>query len=204
MQLFVSGNHIDVGESLRSHVAAALPPVVDRHFGRAIEGKVMFSRARHLFRADIHVHVARGVNVQSHAEASDPYAAFDAATDRLDTRLERYKGRLVDRHQARAAGEAAPDGEAVEAAAHYVIDADGLAGGEAIEDPSNGKPPVIAELSTNVAALTVAEAVTRMDLSDQPVLLFRNRAHGGLNVVYRRNDGTIGWIDPGAPAAGRG
>ncbi|MBI3452101.1 MAG: ribosome-associated translation inhibitor RaiA [Rhodospirillales bacterium] len=193
MQLSVSGIHIDVGDSLRSHVAQSLEATVDRYFGHAIEGKATFARARHLFRADISVHIARGMVLQSHAEAADAYAAFDAALDRLDTRLQRHKGRLVDRRRGGA------DGEEFESAPYYVIAADETAP----EDKERGAPPVVAEMATDIAILTVSEAVMRLDLADQPALMFRNRAHGGLNVVYRRNDGAIGWIDPGATPSAR-
>lgn len=188
MQLSVSGKHIDVGDALRGHVAATLAPTVDRYFGTAIEAKVLFARERHLFRADISVHVARGMQVQSHGEAADAYAAFDGAAERLETRLQRYKGRLIGRRKERAAPE-----ERAETAQHYVLAADT---GETAEDPERGRPAIVAELASEIAVLTVSEAVMRLDLGDLPVLMFRNRSQDRLNVVYRRPDGTVGWIDP--------
>jgi ribosomal subunit interface protein len=192
MQLSVSGKHLDVGESLRTHVSSALGAAVDRYFGRAIEGKVVFARARHLYRADISVHIARGMVVQSHGEAPDPYAAFDAAADRLDTRLKRHRGRLESRHKDK--GGPALDQIAFEPAQHYVFAGEG----DIVEDKDHGQPAIVAEIPAEIATLTVGEAVMRLDLGDLPVLMFRNRAHGTFNVVYRRSDGTIGWIDPGA------
>ena len=189
MQLSVSGKHLDVGDSLRLHVGASLAATVDRHFGRAIEGKVTLARARHVFRADISVHVARGMVVQSHAEAGDAYGAFDAAVERLETRLARYKGKLVERRQ-RVDPEAA-----IGEARSYVL-ADGP-DGEAPEEPESGSPAIIAESTQPVARLSVREAVVHMDLADAPLLLFRDRRHGGYAVVHRRDDGTIGWIDAG-------
>jgi ribosomal subunit interface protein len=189
MQLSVSGKHLDVGDSLRSHVGATLAAAVDRHFGRAIEGKVTLARARHLFRADISVHVARGMLVQSHGEAADPYAAFEAAVERLETRLARYKGRLVERRKAAEAD------AAVSEARSYVLADE--AGTDAAEDAAHGAPAIVAEAPHDVARLTVREAVLRMDLADAPLLLFRDKAHGGYAVVHRRADGTIGWIDAG-------
>lgn len=192
MQLSISGKHLDVGEALRQHVQTAIEASVVRHFGGAIEGSVIFAKARHLFRADVSVHVGRGIMVQSHGEADDPYAAFDTAADRLDTRLRRYKGRLLDMAKSRVPEEA----ETVAwPAQQYVLGPD--VGVEGV-DPKSGGPAIIAEVSTDIASLTVGEAVLRMDLADQPAMMFRNRAHGGLNVVYRRPDGNIGWIDPGA------
>jgi ribosomal subunit interface protein len=191
MQLSVSGKHIDVGDALRGHVAATLAPTVDRYFGSAIEAKVLFARERHLFRADISVHIARGMLVHSQSEAPDAYAAFDGAAERLETRLQRYKGRLIGRRKDRAASSEEP----IETAQHYVLAADSA---EGAEDPERGRPAIVAELATEISALTVGEAVMRLDLGELPVLMFRNRSHDRLNVVYRRSDGTVGWIDPQA------
>lgn len=190
MQLSVSGKHIDVGDALRGHVAATLAPTVDRYFGSAIEAKVLFARERHLFRADISVHIARGMLVHSQSEAPDAYAAFDGAAGRLETRLQRYKGRLIGRRKDRGASE-----EPVETAQHYVLAADSA---EGAEDPERGRPAIVAELAAEISTLTVGEAVMRLDLGELPVLMFRNRSHDRLNVVYRRPDGTVGWIDPQA------
>jgi ribosomal subunit interface protein len=197
MQLFVSGKHLDVGESLRTHVADALAAVVERHFGSATEGKALFAHEGHGFRADVHVHVARGLVVQSHAIASDPYVAFDTACERLETRLKRYKGRFESRHRARE--------ELAGAEVDSYVLADGAAepaGNEAAADQA-GKPAIVAEAKTVLLRLSVGDAVARMDLADQAFYLFVNRTHGGLNVVYRRADGAIGWIDPGPGASGQ-
>jgi len=195
MQLSVSGKHIDVGEALTSHVRAALAGTVERHFGQAIEGRAVFARERHHFRSDIVVHPARGMVVQSHGEGADAYAAFDAAMQRLESRLQRYKGRLVER---RRAAEPAP--ETVAQAPLYRLDTEHFVGADdgGAEDRARGGPAVVAEASHPVALLTLAEAVTRMDLADLPVLLFRNRSHGGYGVLHRRPDGSIGWIDAGS------
>jgi ribosomal subunit interface protein len=187
MQLSVSGKHLDVGESLRAHVAGALSAAVERHFGHAIEGKATFAHEGHGFRADVHVHVARGLVVQSHAVAGDPYVAFDAALERLETRLKRYKGRFESRHRAR-------DEPAAAEVASYVL---AHQAEDAAVDGVGGKPAIVAEARTVLLSLSVGDAVARMDLADQAFYVFVNRAHGGLNVVYRRSDGAIGWIDPG-------
>jgi ribosomal subunit interface protein len=200
MQLFVSGKHLDVGDALRTHVAGALAAVVERHFGSAIEGKTLFAHEGHGFRADVHVHVARGLVVQSHAVASDPYVAFDSALERLETRLKRYRGRFESRHRAR-------DEEAAEVDSYVLGDAlsDGGAGeaADAAAVAAGGQPAIVAESKTVLLSLSVGDAVARMDLADQAFFLFVNRTHGGLNVVYRRSDGAIGWIDPGPTAPAR-
>lgn len=195
MQLLVSGKHIDVGESLRGHVTEAIAASAERYFGRAIDGKVVFQRARHAFRADISLHVARGISVQAHGEAEDPYIAFDQAADRLNKRLRRHKRRLVARRKER------DDEPASESAPYFVLALDSSADGDAAElvggdDHERGAPLVVAEMSVDIPTLSVSDAVMCLDLGDMPVLMFRNVAHGGYNVVYRRADGTIGWIDP--------
>ena len=197
MQLFVSGKHLDVGESLRAHVADALAAVVERHFGSATEGKALFAHEGHGFRADVHVHVARGLVVQSHAIASDPYVAFDTACERLETRLKRYKGRFESRHRAR-------EEQAGAEADSYVLAAGAAeSAGDQPATDLGGKPAIVAEAKTVLLRLSVGDAVARMDLADQAFYLFVNRTHGGLNVVYRRADGAIGWIDPGPGASGQ-
>jgi len=191
MQLSVSGKHLDVGESLRGHVTHAITSSAERYFGQAIEGKVVFQRARHAYRADISLHVARGYTVQTHGEAEDAYAAFDMAADRLDKRLRRHKQRLVDRRRAGA------DETTLEPASHRVLTVDGAEADAATgEDRAHGAQPVVAETAMEIPTLAVSDAVMCLDLGDMPVLMFRNRGHGGYNVVYRRGDGTIGWIDP--------
>jgi len=192
MQLTVTGKQLGVGEALRSHVEVSLGALLGKYFGSAIEAHAVFAREAHLIRADVSVHIGRGIMVKSGASATDYYPAFDAAAERLAKQLRRYKRRLRD-HHARLRNQA----EELETARTFVIapveeafDADDATDGQATA------PTVIAEMSADLPRLTVGEAVMRMDLADAPVLLFRNRAHGELNLVYRRSDGNIGWIDP--------
>ena len=197
MQLSVKGKQIDVGDALRQHVESALAAIVDKYFGRAIEAHVVFSREAHLLRSDISVHVHRDMIIQGQATAGDAYAAFDAAAGHIGKRIRRHKRRLTDHHgRTRDAADTGADtGEdAALAARSYVLAAepeDGTQAGEA-----GDQPVIVAEMTCEIPSLTVGEAVMRMDLADVPTFIFRNRAHGGLNVVYRRSDGHIGWIDP--------
>lgn len=186
MQLIVKGQQIDVGDALREHVRGSLEGVFGKYFGDAIDGTVIFSREAHLLRASLTVHVGRGIMAQSEATADQPYAAFDIAAERLAKRLRRHKRRLRDHHKTPVETLSAD---------HYVLAAEE---GEAEGDhgPSNGRPTVIAEMKADIAALTVSEAVMRLDLADSGALMFVNRAHGGVNMVYRRPDGNIGWVDP--------
>jgi ribosome hibernation promoting factor len=192
MQLTVTGKQLGVGEALRSHVEASLEALLIKYFGSAIEAHAVFAREAHLIRADLSVHIGRGIMVKSSASATDYYPAFDAAAERLAKQLRRYKRRLRD-HHARLRNQP----EELETARSFVLAAaEEELGSEPVLDGQATAPAVIAEMSTDLPRLTVGEAVMRMDLADAPVLLFRNRAHGELNLVYRRSDGNIGWIDP--------
>lgn len=187
MDLSINGKGLDVGEALRSHVADQLAGAVTKYFTKALDAGVTISREAHLFRADIAVHPMRGVLVKGHALAEDAYGAFDGALERISKQLRRYKRRLKEHHKGRTAEEAETT-----PAQQYILAA------EVVEEelPADGQPTIIAELSTEIATLSVGEAVMRMDLADAPVLMFRNSINGGFNVVYRRSDGNIGWIDP--------
>ena len=185
MDLSINGKHVKVGEALRGHVQDNLKSAVAKYFDRAPDAAVTFSRESHLFRVDISVHAGRGMMLQGGAASADAYAAFDGALAHIAKRLRRYKRRLNDRHRGRGADEFIP-------AQQYILAAEG----EDADPAPEGQPTIVAELPTEIATLTVSEAVMRMDLADTPAMMFRNRAHGGLNVVYRRPDGNIGWIDP--------
>lgn len=209
MQLSVSGKHLDIGDSLRGHVTSAISASAGRYFGRAIEGKVVFQRARHAYRADISLHVARGLLVQSHGEAADPYLAFDAAAERLDKQMRRTKRRLVSRRRENGADDGpTPDAAspapmakpARTAAKGRKAARRGAAAGR--EGRERGQPAVVAETSAPIETLSIVEAVERFDGAEAHVLMFKNRTHGGYNVLYRREDGTIGWIDPPHAADG--
>jgi ribosomal subunit interface protein len=204
MKLTITGKHIDLGDALRSHVGETLEQVTGKYFNGAIDAAVAFSRVSHLFRADLSVHVSRNILMQSSGEAGDPYVAFDQAADRLAKRLRRHKRRLSDHHRD------APSEPALPAQA-YILEMGGEEPAEALEpvaeaEPSGAdgdgaaaegdQPVVIAEMTTPIDMLTVSQAVMRLDLGDLPALMFRNPAHGGLNMVYRRADGNVGWVDP--------
>ena len=191
MQLTVTGKQVEVGNALRSHVESALETLLGKYFGTAIEAHAVFAREAHMVRAEISLHVGRGIVINSRAAASDHYPAFDAAAERLAKQLRRYKRRLRDHH-----GKTHVPAERGEMAMSFVLapmDEEAEADEAVVAGVS---PVVIAEMSTELPQLTVGEAVMRMDLADAPVMLFRNRSHGELNLVYRRGDGNIGWIDP--------
>lgn len=197
MQIVVTGKQIDVGDALRAHVTDRLTETVAKYFTSPQEATVTFSRQAHLSVCDVQVRIGRGVVVQADGSASEIYAAFEAACDTVAKRLRRHKSRLRDHHKAQA-------GE-VQAAQYAVLRFD-MDDGEpdsaaAPDSESTVDPVIVAEMQTPIEQLTVGEAVMRMDLGALPALMFVNRAHGGLNMVYRRPDGNVGWVDP-APAAG--
>lgn len=195
MQISVKGKQLDVGDSLRSHVEANLIRSVAKYFSRPIEAQVVFSRDAHRLRADISVHAGRGITLQGHGLAEDAYVAFDGAAEHLQKRLRRYKRRLVDQHHGRGSARADVSVEADETtpARAYVLaqDGEGSSG-----ESADGQPAIVAEMPLDIPKLTVGEAVMRLDLGELPALMFRNRAHDRINMIYRRPDGTIGWVDP--------
>jgi ribosomal subunit interface protein len=190
MHITVKGKQIEVGEALRGHVESALTAAVGKYFSNPLESQIVFTREAHLFRADISVHVGRSILIQGQAVAADAYAAGDAAVEHVAKRLRRHKRRLRDHHKSKdQLGELPASSPAVS----YVLAADHERDDD-IEAPD--LPVVVAEMTTEILTLTVGEAVMRLDLGDQPALLFHHAGHGGLNLVYRRRDGNIGWIDP--------
>ena len=185
MQLSVKGKQLDVGEALRTHISEILERILDKYFGDAIDVGVTLSRSGHLYRAHVMAHVGRGIQLQASGAADGPYTAFDTAAEHLAKRLRRHKRRLRHHHKGTAAQ---PEGTPAQ---QYIL-------AEAGDHPDNGDdtPVIVAEMTTEIPNLTVGEAVMRMDLADLPAMLFRNSSHSGLNMVYRRADGHIGWIDP--------
>jgi ribosomal subunit interface protein len=192
MQVSVTGKQIDVGDALRGRVDERLTELVSKYFDSPIDGTVVFSREGKgkQLRADISVHVGRGILMQGQGEADEAHAAFDTALERIAKQLRRYKRRLRDHH--RKPGAEVP---ATFQAQQYVIAANDEEETEEQISP-DGQPVVIAEMTSPIEAMTVGEAVMRMDLADVPAMVFMNSAHGGINVVYRRADGHIGWVDP--------
>ncbi len=189
MKLSVKGKQIDVGDALRTHVETQLKEVVAKYFSDSLEANVTFSHEAHLFRADVAVHAGRGILLQSNASAVEPYPAFDAAVTRLAGRLRRYKDKIKHHHH-----ESTREQAVAMMANSFVLNGSDHDGDEQAKD----NPTIVAEMTTPVETLTVGEAVMRLDLGDLPALMFRNRGHGGLNMIYRRPDGHIGWVDPSA------
>ncbi|MBV8912730.1 MAG: ribosome-associated translation inhibitor RaiA [Acetobacteraceae bacterium] len=193
MQITVSGKQVDLSDALRARVEEQLDLITAKYFDHAQEANVTFSRARSFFTCDINVHAGRGLTLRGEGEAADAHSAFDDAAEHIAKRLRRYR-RRVNEHARDLANRARP-----EAARQYILrqeDAGPVDGEGRLENPAYAT--VIAESPEEINVLSVGEAVMRMDLADQLVLMFRNSATNELNVVYRRPDGNIGWIDPSA------
>jgi len=181
MKISTSGKHIEVGESLKSHIETTLKTIVSRQLGDVLEAQVVVSKDNYQFTTDISVHVSRHFTVRAHAQDADPYRSCDLALEKMEARIHRYKARLRDQKRTRE--------EEVLPAQQYVISSED-------DDKGEDTPLIIAEMSHDIQTLSVGEAVMRMDLSDSPVMMFKNSKSGHFNVVYRRTDGHIGWIDP--------
>lgn len=201
MQLSVTGKQLDVGDALRAHIEQNLSAAIGKYFANPTDANVVLSREARNIRADIKVHVGRGIILQGHADAGDAYAAFDLASEHIAKRLRRHKRRLRSHQRNKA------DTEKALRAQQYVLAPvqDEAVAAEGSES-ADGQPVIIADMETHIDTLTVGEAVMRMDLANLPAMMFRNRAHGGLNMIHVRQDGNIGWIDPrgnrGKPASG--
>jgi ribosomal subunit interface protein len=188
MQLTVKGKQLDVGDALRTHVETELTEITEKYFSNPIQASVVFTKTAHLYRTDIAVHVGRDIHMNAQAEADAPYAACDKAVEKIAKRLRRYKRRLRDHHR-----DVGSTGE-VMAANAYVLEAEPEAESDDYNEPDH--PVIVAETPTDIETLTVPQAVMRLDLADLPALMFRNPKQGNLNMVYRRPDGNIGWVDP--------
>ena len=167
---------------------AELEEVFEKYQQRPTDATVIFSRDAHNLICDAVVHLSTGLNVQARAQDPDNiYAAFEKCREKMDKQLRRYKRRLKDHHKDRV------EPVAFEQAGMYVLAADE----DEWESQEDGlQPVIIAEMETRVPTLSVGEAVMQMELAGSPLLVFRNEKHGGVNVVHRRDDGNVGWIDP--------
>jgi ribosome hibernation promoting factor len=190
MAIRVSGKNLDIGEALRTQVETRLQAALGKYFDGAGSGHVIVSRDGAGFRTDCMVKLGSGAMLESSGNAQDAYASFDQSALRIEKRLRRYKRRIKSR-----AGDGAAESLLVEAQSAYaIIEAPDEEQLEA--DSEEFHPVVIAETTKRLDRLSVGDAVIELDLTGAPVLVFRHAGNGRVNVVYRRHDGTIGWVDP--------
>ncbi|MCR9256518.1 MAG: ribosome-associated translation inhibitor RaiA [Alphaproteobacteria bacterium] len=184
MNVSVSGRQMDVGEALTSHAESGIAAASEKYFSDPLNASVVFAKERAMFKADINIHVHRGIDMRASGEANDVYAAFDQALDRVQKRLRRYHRKLKEH---KGPTDASP-------ARYYMFPIEETATEE--QPPAEAQATIVADQQTEIPILAPADAAMRLDLGDLPVLMFKNAGNKRLNVVYRRRDGHIGWIDP--------
>jgi len=187
MRYQITGKQIDIGEALQTHVKDELDEAVKKYAERPTDANVVFSKSASEYVCESTVHLSTGLTAQAKGHAHEIYAAFDACREKMEKQLRRYKRRLKDHQRDRA--------EPVElfGASSYILASE--EDSDAIE-PETLQPMIVAEMEMKIPSLSVGEAVMQMELAGAPVLVFRNESKNGVNVVYRRDDGNIGWIDP--------
>jgi ribosomal subunit interface protein len=189
MRYQISGKQIDIGEALQTHVKTELGEILTKYAGRPTEAYVVFSKSGHEYVCESVVHLSTGLNAQATGKAAEIYAAFDASSEKMDKQLRRYKRRLKDHHKERSQPVELSD------AGSYILESR-----EETEEPGQDDtaPIIVAEMESKIPSLSVGEAVMQMEIASAPVLVFRNEKNKEINVVYRRDDGNIGWVDPKA------
>ena len=186
MDIRVSGHQIETGSALQDHASLRLNGISEKYFNRAISSQVTFNKApNNAFACDIVLHANQGLVLKSRGQAQDAHQAFDQASDKIEKQLRRYKRRLKDRH------EQTDHAVQEEEAAYRVFDA-----GDPEAEDAPDAPPVIAETRTDIPEVSVADAVMLLDLRHTNALFFKNAGTGRHNMVYRRDDGSIGWVEP--------
>lgn len=187
MRYQISGKQIDIGEALQTHVKSELGEIVEKYAQRPTDATIVFSKEGHEHVCEATIHLSTGLNAQAKGHATEIYAAFESCREKMDKQMRRYKRRLRNHHSSRA--------QPVEygMGSSYI-----LAPSEEPEEADTApvQPVVIAEMETKIPSVTVGEAVMQLELGDHKFLIFRNEGHGGVNVVFVREDGNIGWIDP--------
>lgn len=189
MRYQISGKQIDIGEALQTHVKSELETILAKYTERPTDATIIFSKSAHEYVCEASVHLSTGLTAQAKGHATEIYAAFDACAEKMDKQLRRYKRRLKDHHKDRA-----QPIELMGGASYYVLASETHEEEEV--EPTTLQPIIIAETEARIPTLTVGEAVMQMELAQSPVLVFKNEGSNELNVVYRRDDNNIGWIDP--------
>ncbi len=198
MHVQVAGKKLEVGSALQERISYGLESRVSKYFNRTGEAFVTVSKPGWAFYVDCSIHLPSGVTLQAHGEGDDGYQAFEQALDKIEKRVRRYKNRLRD-HRPKESGPSEVASERIILASP--ADADGA---DEVRGPVDGgidgaegdAPTIVAESDTTIRTMTVSMAVMQLELADAPAVLFRNAAHGRLNMVYRRPDGNVGWVDP--------
>ena len=188
MRYQITGKQIDIGDALQTHVKSELDGVIEKYAQRPTDAQIVFSKSAHEHVCEATVHLSTGLTTTARGKATEIYAAFDDAATKMEKQLRRYKRRLKNHHQERAQPVELSGGSS------YILAAGTDDTDE--DEPETLAPVIVAEMKTRIPSLSVGEAVMQMELDSAPVLVFRNEKGGAVNVVFRREDGNIGWIDP--------
>lgn len=183
----ITGKQIDIGEALQTHAKSVVDAIAAKYAERPTDATIIFSRSANEFVCEVSVHLSTGITAQANAHDHEIYTSFDAASEKVEKQLRRYKRRLKDHHRDRA------HPVELSGASSYVLSNQGESNDS---KPETLQPLIVAEMEQKKQSLSVGEAVMQMELAGAPVLVFRNEGHNGVNVVYRREDGNIGWVDP--------
>jgi ribosomal subunit interface protein len=190
MDIRVSGHQVNTGSALQDHATERLDSIVEKHFSRALSSTVTFGKVPPgAFGCDIVLHVNQGLILKSHGQSPDAHLAFDQAAEKIEKQLRRYKRRLKSRHEQAVQ-------TALEEDAAYTIFEARASETEDEEEEAPEAPPVIAEMRVDIPEVSVSDAVMMLDLRHTNALMFKNAGTGRHNMVYRRNDGSIGWVEP--------
>jgi ribosomal subunit interface protein len=196
LQVQVAGKKLEVGAALQERIAFGLESRVSKYFNRTGEAFVTVSKPGWAFYVDCSIHLPSGVTLQAHGEGDDGYRAFEQALDKIEKRVRRYKNRLRD-HRAKDSGPPEMAAERIILAPAPTDDEEEDGEELTLDGAAGDAPTIVAESDTTIRTMTVSMAVLQLEVADSPAVLFRNAAHGRLNMVYRRLDGNFGWVDPG-------
>ncbi len=201
MQIRVSGKNLDIGTAFQEHVESRLHEIAEKYFNGVTSAMVVAEKQRSQFGVEIVMHLTTGLVMQAKGAGDDVYAAFEQALERMEKRLRRYKRKLKShvkkRRREPLARRAAPS---FVVAPEPELATEAVAPAETEEEEvaeAELNPTVVAETEEHIMEMTAGEAVMQLELQERPFLIFRNASHGGINVVYRRDDGHVAWIDPG-------
>jgi ribosomal subunit interface protein len=193
MTLQVTGKNIDAGDAFKTYISDKLKTALGKYIGEEIAGHIRLEKERGRFHTQCSIKLRSGLALEANGEGGDAYGSADSAVEKLEKRVRRYKRRLKDHHSSRNGASEIPE----TLAGHYTVRVDDDGG-----ESEGNHPVIIAESEKGIGEFAVSEAVMQLDLTEKQFLVFRNAAHGGVNVVYRRGDGHIGWIDPSVGSDG--
>lgn len=190
MQISINGKQMDLGDALRGHITDKIEDLNEKYFNHATDATITLSPEGSAFtKTHISIRVGKDISVMADAQSADPYASFDSAAEKAAKQLRRYKKRLRDHHERLEETNVIP-------AQNYVLEQEPEAADDNHNEPDKHEPVVVADMIMNIQTMSVSEAVMRLNLSGENALMFKNAQHDGLNMIYRRSDGNVGWVDP--------